>query len=133
MLTVTVDCVGSGNSSTLSPLESLYSVMPSTLRTLVAFACAAGAPGFCAAAGSALATAGAASALLGGGAGTVVSGLAPPQAAANSTAGTSNLMATSIPRRLRDQNSNSTPANQVVSPTDSFFALPKPSTLPTDS
>ena len=36
MLTVTVDCVASGNSRTCSPLGSRYSVMPSTVRTLVA-------------------------------------------------------------------------------------------------
>src|SRR5438067_13940079 len=37
MLTVTVDCDWSGNSSTWSPLSSLYSVMPSTERTFTAF------------------------------------------------------------------------------------------------
>src|SRR5215468_496967 len=38
MLTVTVDCVGSGNRRTWRPLSSLYSVIPSTVRTFVAFA-----------------------------------------------------------------------------------------------
>src|SRR5262245_26203333 len=63
MFTVSVDCVGSGNSSTWRPLSSWYSVMPSTVRIFFAGAAFTGAG---AAAGSALATTGAG---LGAGAG----------------------------------------------------------------
>src|SRR3569623_189545 len=49
MLTVTVDCVGSGNSKTCSPLSSLYSVMPSTVRPFVARASMRGASALAAA------------------------------------------------------------------------------------
>src|SRR5688572_26883869 len=45
MLTVTVDWVASGNSSTRRPLASLYSSMPSNDRTFSACAIGAGAGG----------------------------------------------------------------------------------------
>ena len=77
--TVTVDCVGSGNSRICKPFGSVYSVMPSTLRTFVAFGIAA-ATVFV---GStpAVSTSGSIATEVVGGAGTVVAGFAPPQAA----------------------------------------------------
>src|SRR5262245_10222801 len=82
MLTVTVDCDGSGKSSTSSPFESRYSVMPASSRTLVAVA-----------AGGMIARAGAAGAIAGdgGGAGGGIAGAvrdAPPHAAAAASART---------------------------------------------
>src|SRR5215212_5005499 len=110
MFTVTVDCVGSGNTSTWRPLSSRYSVMPSTVRTLVAFARTGGV------AGAAIGSAGF------GGAGAATSGRVAPLHAAISTANTTSarrIMRTSITRRRDrgtpgDQNSKSTPANHVV-------------------